>query len=139
MFSKTTYYALFAISNLSANYGKKPKHSKEIAFEEHIPQHSLATILNKLKRTGFISSKQGKTGGYYLLKSPDEVSLLDVVNLFDNTLAYLPCESGKIPRPCKCCKHEEPCNIKKLFNQIRDITASKLQHATFDKMVEKFS
>jgi len=49
---------------------------------ENIPQRFLESILLELKKMGILGSKLGKSGGYYLIKSPSEVSLLDVIPAF---------------------------------------------------------
>ncbi len=62
----------------------------EIAQREDISSNFLVQILNDLRRSGLVSSKRGKLGGYLLAQKADEISLFDIVqsvepNLLDDT------------------------------------------------------
>jgi len=135
MLSKKTRYAMVALANLARAYGKGPVQIGEIAKSEMIPQRFLESILLEMKKEGILGSKLGKTGGYFLLKSPDEVSLLDVVRHFEGTIAMLYCVSEKAYQPCEFCKDEKACRIKPVFKKIRDNTYDLLQNATLSSLI----
>lgn len=58
-------------------------HIEELAEAEAVPANYLVQILNELRNGGLVSSKRGKQGGYTLARSPDEISLKDIVNVVD--------------------------------------------------------
>jgi Rrf2 family protein len=120
--SKKTRYAIVALTRLAREYGKGPMQIREIAEGEKIPQSFLENILLDLKKSGILGSNLGKAGGYYLLKKPEEVSLAEVVRLFEGTISLMYCVSENSYRPCEFCKDEITCNIRTVFKEIRDST-----------------
>lgn len=133
--SKKSRYALLALTRLSKDYGKGPILISDISASEQIPQRFLETILLELKKIGVLGSKLGKTGGYYLIKKPEEVSLDDIIRHFEGSIAMLYCISEKSYQPCEFCKKEENCKIRNVFKEIRDNTVSVLKKTTLDQLV----
>lgn len=70
-------YAIKGISYLAQN-GHAPAKSEAITTAQGIPQPFLRSILTDLKRAGLVGSMRGANGGHWLLKSPDQISLLDI-------------------------------------------------------------
>jgi Rrf2 family protein len=122
MLSKKTRYALMALTKLSREYGKGAILISDIAKAEKIPQRFLENILLELKNLGFLGSKLGKNGGYFLLKKPEDISLADIVRYFEGTIALVYCVSEKAYQPCEFCKNEDNCKLKSVFKTIRDNT-----------------
>jgi Rrf2 family protein len=120
--SKKTRYAMVALARLARDYGKGPIQIGDIAREEKIPQSFLENILLELRKTGILGSQIGKSGGYYLLKKPSEVSLAEVIRQFEGTISMMYCVSENAYRPCEFCKDETTCRIRKVFKEIRDHT-----------------
>src|ERR1051325_2228331 len=104
MLSRKAKYAINALVNLAKKYKKGPVLTSDISKEENIPQKFLETILLELQKDGILKSKKGRKGGYYLLKSPDEVNMADVVRAMDGAIAMLPCVSYKYYERCEECK-----------------------------------
>jgi len=136
MLSKKTRYALLALTRLAREYGKGPILISEISSSEKIPQRFLENILLELKKMGVLGSRLGKTGGYYLIKKPDEVSLDDIIRHFEGSLAMLYCISEKSYQPCEFCKKEENCKIRNVFKEIRDNTLTVLKKTTLDQLID---
>jgi Rrf2 family protein len=135
MLSKKTRYAILAVTKLTREYGNGAVLISEIAKSENIPQRFLESILLELKKLGFLGSKLGKSGGYFLLKHPDDISLLDIVRHFEGTIALMSCVSEKAYQPCEFCKIEETCKIRIVFKEIRNNTYNLLQNTTLSSLV----
>jgi len=135
MLTKKTRYSLLALTRLAKEYGKGTLLINEIAESEKIPKRFLESILLELKNNGFLGSKLGKKGGYYLLKKPEEVNLLEIIRLFEGAIALLPCISEKFYQSCEHCKDEETCSIRHTFNDIRDYTFNKLSNTTLASLI----
>jgi len=136
MLSKKTRYALLALTKLAKEYGKGPVFISEISNSQQIPQRFLENILLELKKLGILGSRLGKSGGYYLIKNPDEVCLDDIVRHFEGSLAMLYCISEKSYQPCEFCKKEETCKIRNVFKEIRDNTLSVLKKTTLSQLID---
>lgn len=63
--------------------GQSVVRADDIAENESIPSSFLAQILHELKRTGLVTSRRGKTGGWKLTAAPSETSLLSVVEALE--------------------------------------------------------
>jgi Rrf2 family protein len=135
MLTKKTRYSILALTRLAKEYGKGTLLINEIAESEKIPKRFLESILLELKNNGFLGSKLGKKGGYYLIKKPDEVSLLEIIRLFEGAIALLPCISEKFYQSCEHCKDEETCSIRHTFKDIRDYTYNKLANTTLASLI----
>jgi Rrf2 family protein len=132
--SKKTRYAIVALTRLARDYGKGPLQIREIAEDEKIPQNFLENILLELRKLGILGSKLGKSGGYFLLKKPEEVSLAEIIRHFEGTIALMYCVSEKAYQPCEFCKDELNCEIRKVFKEIRDTTFGILSRTTLEAL-----
>lgn len=122
MLSKKCQYALHALIYLSQHDKGTTVTIGEIATEKVIPKKFLEAILLDLKNAGILGSKKGKSGGYYLLKDPHRISIIEVIRLVDGAVAMLPCVSLNFYDSCGMCSDEKTCRINNLFGQVRDAT-----------------
>jgi Rrf2 family protein len=80
-------YACVAVLELAAHHGApQPLTVKAIAETHAIPERYLVQILLQLKGAGFVTSTRGAAGGYQLTMTPDQLSLLDVMEAIDEPL-----------------------------------------------------
>lgn len=126
---------MLAMVRLAKEYGKGILMINEIAESEKIPKRFLESILLELKKNGFLSSKLGKNGGYFLIKNPKDISLLEIVRLFEGSIAMLPCTSEKYYQSCEHCKDESICSIRGTFRDIREYTYKKLADTSLDTLI----
>jgi Rrf2 family protein len=120
-------YAMRALVDLALNYKKGIRQIQEIVREEAIPEKFLEQILVILKNAGFIQSKRGIGGGYFLSKSPDEISLGDVIRLIDGPLAPLDCVTKTTHAKCP---REITCGIRSVMLDVTNATAEILDRVT---------
>ena len=118
---------------------KKGEHSliSDISKDEHIPKKFLEAILLDLRRAGYLGSKKGKGGGYYLIKSPEEINMVDILRLFEGAIALLPCVALKYYEPCEECEDEATCAIREVFRIVREQTLATLKENNFAEVVNK--
>jgi len=125
---------MLAMVRLAKEYGKGTLMINEIAKSERIPKRFLESILLELKNNGFLNSKLGKNGGYSLIKDPKNITLLEIVRLFEGSIAMLRCTSEKYYEPCEHCKDEQTCSIRGTFRDIREYTFNKLANTSLDML-----
>jgi len=126
---------MLAMVRLAKEFGKGTLMINEIAESEKIPKRFLESILLELKKNGYLGSRLGKKGGYFLIKDPRNVNLLEIVRLFEGSIAMLPCTSEKYYEPCEHCKEEETCSIRGTFKDIREYTFNKLAATSLDSLI----
>jgi len=137
MLSKRAKYAINALVYLAKQEKQKPILISRIAEDEHIPKKFLEAILLELKHAGILKSKKGKGGGYYLHKAPEEVSLADIMRLFDGAIAFLPCVTYQYYERCEECVDEETCGIRDVFQDVRDESVRVLKASTLANIIER--
>lgn len=82
--SAKTEYACIAILELAERYhSDEPVRVRTIAEEHEIPSRFLVQILLQLKGAGLVTSTRGAAGGYQLAKSPDAISLGEVMSVIE--------------------------------------------------------
>ena len=134
MLSKKAKYGLKAMAILAKEYGHGPLLIGDIARRERIPSKFLELSLLELKKKGFLQSKKGKGGGYYLNKLPETISVGALIRALDGPLALLPCVSQMAYERCAECPDEETCGIRNVFKEVRDSTVSILERRTLAEL-----
>jgi Rrf2 family protein len=137
MLSQKTKYALKALLYLAEQDANHISKTIEIADAASIPKKFLEQILLDLKRGHFVGSKQGKFGGYYILKSKNDITLADIHRLFDGAIALLPCASLNFYERCSDCVDESECLLRHGLITIREETLKAMQGITIASLVKK--
>lgn len=138
MLSKKTKYAINALVYLARiKETDEPVQISKIAESEHIPRKFLEAILLDLKHAGILNSRKGKTGGYYLQKTAEEINMADVMRLFDGPIAMLPCVAHVYYERCEECKDEATCGIRSIFSDVRNETVNILKKASLAEIVKR--
>ncbi|MCT2563436.1 RrF2 family transcriptional regulator [Chryseobacterium herbae] len=136
MMSKRCKYALKAMVRLARNYNQGFLSTGIIAQDENISKKFLEQILLELKRAKLVNSKQGNAGGYYLLKSPDDVSLADIYRIFEGPIALTPCISLNFYEPCDDCIDEATCYLRNELMIVREKTRKSMMEATLTSFIK---
>jgi len=87
--SNKTRYAIAALLALAEYYNSGLLQIKEIASRCAIPHQFLEQIFNRLGKAGIIKSTRGKNGGYELAKSPEHITVLDIVNGLEGDIEFV--------------------------------------------------
>lgn len=122
MLSKKTKYGIKALAYIAKKPGNKPVQTAEIAKSENISLKFLESILLILRKSGFLGSRKGKGGGYYLIKEPSEIKMTQVIRVLEGPIAMLPCVSLNYYEKCDDCPNEASCSVHALMIQVRDST-----------------
>ena len=135
MLSKKTKYGLKALTYLAAKKDDRPVQIAEISVHENISQKFLESILLTLRKTGFLGSKKGKGGGYYLIKDPSEIPMTSVIRVLEGPIAMVPCVSLNFYEKCEDCPDEKRCAVNKLMLQVRDSALEVYRRTTLADLI----
>jgi Rrf2 family protein len=93
---------------LAERYGQGLTRTVEIAERNGLSPHYLEQLFLLLRRARLVKSKRGKLGGFELAHSPESISILDIVEALDGSLALLPCPMGVecCHQPTRCAWHD---------------------------------
>jgi Rrf2 family protein len=93
MFSQKVEYALRAVVHLAAR-SPEAQTVEQIAKGTKVPQSYLAKVIQALVHGGVLRSQRGIGGGVSLVKSPAELTILEVVNAVDPIRRIQECPLG---------------------------------------------
>jgi Rrf2 family protein len=134
MISNKCKYAIKALTYIARNSDStKSVMTADIAREQNIPRKFLEIILRDLRNNRILESRRGKDGGFRLLRPAEEISLTEIMRIIDGPIAMLPCVSLNYYRSCDECE-EEVCEIKGVFEQVRDRTLEVLNGKTIKSL-----
>lgn len=139
MLSKKAKYALKALQVLAEEYKNGPLLIASIAEKQHIPKKFLEVILLALKNDGILGSKKGQGGGYYLIKDPAEVMMVQVIRTIDGPIALIPCVSEKFYEKCDECEDEVTCGIRNVAQEVREATIKILGETSLADVLKRES
>ena len=137
MLSRKTKYGIKALTFLAKTKDSEPVAIGTIAREENISRKFLESILLVLRKAGYLGSKKGKGGGYYLLKPAAEIPIAAVYRILEGPIAMVPCVSLNFYEKCDDCADEDACSVHQLMIQVRDNTLSILEHTSLADLIQK--
>jgi Rrf2 family protein len=124
-------YAIRCMVHLSRTRGRLATKG-EIAKATLAPDLFVAKILQRLVRAGLVRSTRGVHGGFVLARDPATLSLLDVINVTQSSLA---------PRPCvlnpRACPFRESCPVHPIWVKIHRATERELRKVSFASLARQ--
>ena len=127
-------YATRALQDLALNYDKGPIPIEAIARRQALPVRYLEQLLLTLKRAGFLGSKRGVNGGYYLAKAPREITLGQILRAVDGPIVPIFCVDES---PRERCEHELECVLRDVWSEVRDSVSAIVDHTTLEDVCER--
>ena len=131
-------YALRALLVLGRDYIEDDSvvTIQSISKQQNIPKRFLEQILNDLKSAGVVESKRGVAGGYRLRKSPQRISLADIIRHIEGPLAPVSCVSEKFYEKCSC-PDESRCAIRNVMKEVRAAIVKLMENTTLADLAER--
>src|SRR5579872_5909774 len=102
MFSQTVEYALRAVVYLAFE-APAARTTNEIALATRLPKDYLSKILQGLAKKGIVQTQRGVGGGISLLKTPEELTILEVVNAVEPIKRIKVCPLGLVSHGVRLC------------------------------------
>ena len=121
-------YAIKAMLDLSMREAAGLVSIQEIASRQSIPQRYLEQVLLQLKRGGLLTSKRGASGGYHLTKSPDDITVGEVLRAVEGPTA--PFESMRGGR-------RSASDLAELWEALSKAVSQVIDRMTFGEMAAR--
>ena len=135
MLSAKTKYGIKALTFMARQEDRSPVQIGTIAENENISHKYLESILLTLRKARFLGSKKGKGGGYYLLRDPKDIKMVEVMRVLEGPIAMVPCVSLNWYEKCDDCSDENACGVHKLMIEVRDSTLSIFNNRTLADLI----
>jgi Rrf2 family protein len=126
-------YALRALVTLAEHWGGAPIPTRELARRNDVPRRFLEQIMMELKAQGLVQSMAGVRGGYVLAKTPDRITMGQIVRIFDGILAPIACVSTHGYRRCS---QESVCRFRRVFLVARNVVSELMDNATLAEVAK---
>ena len=120
----STRIALYAIFEL----GRRPDElltAAELAQRYRVSQHHAAKVLQQMARAGLARSVRGVGGGFQIARDPREITMFDVVSIFDPPTA----PAGKTDSESAEESSSDPASLGKL--QVGNVLAEVEEQAFY--------
>ncbi len=131
---RKTRYALRAIFELARHYGQGPVKIIEIARAQATPPRFLEAILNQLKQAGFVGAKRGRHGGYFLLRSPDKLTVGEVMCSIQGPVQLVDCSAGGTEGDCPLLDN---CVFLPMWLEVQEAISRVYDKTTFQDFLDK--
>lgn len=127
--STRSRYGLRLMLVLARNYGKGNTFLKDIAREEEISEKYLSLIIIPLKGVGLINSVRGSSGGYALAKAPSQITLKNIVDVFEGD-----CLVDCVNNP-NACQRVSTCASRDIWTLLGGKISETLSSITLEQLV----
>jgi Rrf2 family protein len=127
-------YAIRSVLELARRHGRGTVSVSEIVKVYGISTRFLEVILNELKKGGFVGSKRGVQGGFFLAVHPRDVTVGDIVRFVDGPLDPVECVVG---RRHQTCPQRERCPLPEVWSQAREAVEGVYDSANFEDLVRR--
>ena len=122
-------YALKALIELAIDHdrGNTVTLINDVAKRKDIPQKYLEQILLSLRNAGILVSKRGVGGGYSLSKSPENISLGEIIRAVEGTFAPVDCVNIDANVSCP---EEATCGLYSVMLEVRNAVSNILDNTS---------
>jgi FeS assembly SUF system regulator len=90
--SKLADYATVLMTAIASDPGRM-HNGQELAARTHVPVPTVAKLLKTLARGRLLESSRGAHGGYRLAKSPEKVTVAEIIRALEGPIAVTECSS----------------------------------------------
>ena len=123
-------YGLRAAVDLALFAKDEPISINTIAAREGLSESYLEQLFAKLKKAGIVKSIRGMNGGYQLARTPDSISVGDVLRALEGDMAVVDCPDNE----SECAKFGS-CVTKYVWKRINNSINETMDAMTLQEIV----
>lgn len=123
-------YGLRAMVELARRFGEAPISIGEISASQGIPDPFLEKIMQELKSAGLIQATHGRGGGYSLKRSPETISVKEVIEALEGPVALVNCLDASLR-----CEIERGCPTSAFWAVINERFEQALGETTLQDLL----
>ncbi|MBW6464074.1 MAG: Rrf2 family transcriptional regulator [Bacillota bacterium] len=122
-------YAARAMIELAMNYKEEPIQLNDIACKQDISVKYLEQIMAPLRARGYVRTQKGSRGGYHLAVKPDDITLYDIVESVEGTMAPVACVDDDAS-----CDKTNRCVTRTVWIRMKNAIKDELQAKTLAEL-----
>ncbi len=128
---KTTQYAIRILNYLAIEENGKLHSAKELSISLDISYKFLTKIITNLVKAGLIVSVRGRDGGIKLSKDPTQISIDEVLEIFNDVIADKQCILG-----IGLCDSSNKCGLHDQWEGPKTLIKKMFKTTTLDQLHE---
>ncbi len=125
-------YATRALLDVAQHPDDQPVQIRDIAQRQQIPQRYLEHLITPLIAAGILVSTRGPRGGVSLVRSPDDVSLDEVIHLLEGSVAPVECVNNP-----SLCDRSKLCAVRDVWDDLKKAIDGVLSSVTLSDLVQR--
>src|SRR4051812_6939527 len=140
MFSTKAEYGVRVLVELAAHTGDTPVPLAAIAESNELPLAYLEHLAARLRKAGLVESRRGARGGYLLARPAEEISMAEVVEALEGSIAPIECISEGADGHLVCTREAETdhvCPTKLLWTRVRGSVVRTLEETRLSDLVQE--
>ena len=126
-------YGLRILIDLAMHDPKKPRLLKDIAQSQLVSENYLSRLVLDLRRAKLIRSVRGSKGGFYLARSPETITLLEIIETMEGPISVVGCatSSGK-------CNRQAPCPMRNIWQRLNSTIRDVTEQITLEDILDSY-
>ena len=127
--SNTSQYAIRILNHIANSDEKLLLNAKDISQTLNIPYKFLSKIMTELVKSNFIISIRGREGGYKLARAACKISIMDILNQFNEFKYQDQCVLG-----IGVCDGKNRCSMHDQWAQPKELMRKMFQETTLKNL-----
>ena len=126
-------YGLRILIDLATHDPSKPRLVRDIAESQQISEKYISRLIIDLRRARLVRSVRGMKGGFFLARSPKEITLLDILETMEGTISIVDC----VMAPEKCAINNG-CTARDIWVRLNDGIRELMRGITFEQILQEY-
>jgi len=128
-------YALKAVLDLALCYeGREPVSIHDTAKRIDAPVKFLEQIFSSLKTYGIIESRRGSSGGYLLARSPEKITVGEIIRLIEGPTEPISC----VKQDYTGCNEIYTCVFRSIWQDVHEATSRIIDNINFRDLALRY-
>ncbi len=131
--TKLTDYGLVVMTHFANNLERKVWNARDVAEAVHLPVPTVSKLLKAFARGSLLKAHRGVHGGYSLARSPEEITLPQIVEVLEGPVAITECQQGGESD----CLLQLLCPLRPTWSDLNKELKSTLERVTLADLAHK--
>ena len=124
-------YGLRILIDLANQDNSKPRLIRDISQAQQISEKYISRLVIDLRRAGLIRSVRGVNGGFHLAKKPEDITLLEVIEVMEGPVSVVECVNTT-----QKCNRNSRCGVRAIWKTLNDNIRCIMQEITLDEILK---
>lgn len=130
--TKSRYGLRILVQIAAESETKTAVKGKAVAASQNISEAYLEQIMIPLKNAGFVKTVRGCNGGYALNRKAENITVLDVIELFEGKMQLVKCVGEE-----NACERAGICTVSAVWEHLSEIIRNEASRITLAELAEK--